>query len=786
MFGNFFKIIYRDLVKDKTYTLIGILGLSAGIAVSILIISICFSYLSYDRFHKNGDRIYQAFMKNDFLKAGTEYSGKVPWTLGSLLKEEYPEVKCATTVLEDLPVIFIANNVKAEQKGCFADNNFFRVFTFPIIAGERNEVFTGNNSIAISESLAEKFFGSSADAVGKSIVLRRTDERRIVYVRSVFKDMPDNSSLRYDYVLPFKSVVDANKWLQTWPWGNYITSTYVELNRGSDIRSLNSKISAVISDRNPATKAKLFLYKFENLFINSPGGSDKSNSILVLLAVALIIIVIASINFINLATSRASKKSKEIGLRKVIGADRKSLIFRFLYETFILSFISVLLGLLIAGILLPYLNDSLNGILILSIPYGNLYFILSLVILWVVTAVLSGLYPAVYLSSLSPAGIFRSSGGAGGKIITRKILITLQFVFSTVFIFITAVVIKQMNFITGTDLGLNINRVIEFQVPKEIENHLNAFIQSLKLNPQIANVTYANFEPTGIYASTSDPRWEGKPNGLNDMFPVVSVGNNFLKTFDIHLDKGRDFLNGDSTDNNNFIINEKMAAIIGKDNPVGLGMSMWGFSGQIVGVVKDFHINALTEEMKPLIIRKNNGGNRFAFVKFNPGHLNEVLAFVEKTYDKYEKEYPFQYHFLDEQFLRNHTDAEIFGSLFDLFSVIAIVISCLGLFGLTAFTIQQKTKEIGVRKVLGASVKSITMLLTESVIKLVLIASVIALPVGYYFSVIFLRMFVYKTNIGVLIYLISVAIVLALASATVVFQAVKAAAANPIKSLRYE
>ena len=786
MFGSFFKIIYRDLIKDKTYTLIGLLGLSAGIAVSILIISICFSYLSYDRFHKNGDRIYQAFMKNDFLKAGTEFGDKVPWTLGGFLKEDYPEVKYATTVLDDLPVIFIASNVKAEQKGCYADNDFFKIFTFPIIAGARSDVFTGNNSIAISESLAEKFFGNAPDAIGKTMILRRTDDRKIVYVRSVFEDMPENSSMRYDYVLPFKSVIDANKWLQTWPWGNYITSTYVMLNRGSDINNLNSKISTIISDKNPATKARLFLYKFENLFINRPGGSDKSNSIFVLLTVALIIIVIASINFINLATSRASKKSKEIGLRKVIGADRKSLILRFLYETFVLSFISVLLGILISAILLPYLNDSLNGILILSIPYGNIYFILSLVILWIVTAILSGLYPAVYLSSLSPAGIFRSSAGPGSKIIARKFLITLQFFFSTVFIFITAVVVKQMNFITGTNLGLNINRVIEFQVPKEIENHLNAFTHSLKLNPQIANVTYANFEPTGVYAGTSDPKWEGKPNGLNDMFPVVSVGNNFLKTFDIRLDKGRDFINGDSTDNNNFIINEKMAGIIGKDNPVGMGMSMWGFSGQIVGVVKNFHINTLTEEMKPLIIRKNNGGNRYAFVRFNSGHLNEVLAFVEKTYNKYGKEYPFKYYFLDEQFLKNHTDAEIFGSLFDLFSVIAIIISCLGLFGLTAFTIQQKTKEIGVRKVLGASVKSITMMLTESIIKLVLIASVIALPVGYYFSEIFLRMFVYKTNIGAVIYLISVAIVLALASATVVFQALKAAAANPVESLRYE
>ncbi len=786
MLRNFFKIILRDLIKDKTYTLISIFGLSAGIAVSILIIAICFSYTSIDKFHKNGNRIYQAYFKNDFLKAGTEYGSTTPWKLGEVLIKDYPEVENASTVINDHQSVLINGNVKSEETGCYSDNNFFQIFSFPVIAGARTNIFHDINSIAISKSLAEKYFGNVFDAVGKRIILRNTGERKEVYVSSVFADMPENSSMKYDYILPLKSVVDAKKWLQTWPWGNYIASTYVELKSNVDVAVLNSKIKNVVSDRNPATKAQLFLYKFEDIALKAPGGHDKSNYIFLLLAVALVIIIIASINFINLATSRASKKSKEIGLRKVIGADRKSLIIRFLAETFLFSFISVVIGMGMAELLLPYLNETLDGILLFTIPYGNTYFILSLVLLWLVVALFSGLYPAVYLSAFSPAGIIKNTAGTHNKMFVRKSLITAQFIFSTVFIFITAVIYKQMSYITGKDLGLDINQVIEFRITSGIENHLNAFTQNLKLNHQIKNVTYANFEPTGIYASTSDPKWEGKPAGLNDMFPVVGVGDNFIKTFDIQLTKGRDFIKGDSADKNNYLINQKMADIIGKDNPVGLGMSMWGTSGQIVGVVKNFHINALTEEIKPLIIRKAGSGDSYAFVKFHPKHFREVLPLVERTFYNYEKEYPFNYTFLDEQFLKNHSEAKVFGSMFNFFSIIAIIISCMGLFGLTAFSIQQKTKEIGVRKVLGASIHSITFMLTGSIIKMVLISSLIALPVGYYLACIFLKTFVYKTEIGADIYLISVAIVLFLASATVVFQAIKAAAANPIKSLRYE
>jgi len=786
MLKNFFKIIFRDLSKDKVYTTISILGLSAGIAVSIIIIAVSFSFLSRDKFHAKGDRIYQAYFKNDFLDAGVEYSNTMPYLLGEAIKNNYPEVADAATIMSDSPVLFIAGEKKSEQTGCYSESSLFNIFSFHVVAQSTEKILPDNNSIAISRTVAEKYFGSVNDAVGKNIILRRAFNKKEVYVSAVFNDMPDNSTLKFEYVLPLQSRIDEWEWMKNWPWGNYLAATYFELKPNVNLSDLNRKIKNFVSEKNPHTKAELFLFKYENIFLKGPGNFDKTNTVRLLFVIAVVIIGIASINFINMATSRAARKNKEIGLRKVIGAGRNSLILRFLAETYLLSFVSILLGLLITELLLPYINTSFNGFIIFSIPYNNIYFDFSLVALWFLVGIFSGLYPSLYLSSLSPSGILTGSSVQRRRVFVSKFLITIQFAFSTIFIFIAVVVTKQMKYITDKDLGLNINQTLQFPITTELSNHLSSFTNDLKLNPAIVNVTYSNFEPTGVYASTSDPKWEGKPEALNDMFPVVMVSDNYLNTFDVQLSKGRNFFEGDSADITNYLINEKMEKIIGKDSPIGLKLSMWGNDGQIIGVIKNFHIGTLMEEIKPLIIMKKIKECNLCFVKINPADLSSVVSFIEKTYNEYEKEYPLKYSFLDEQFLNRHSDAKIFVGFFRLFSAIAIIISCLGLFGLTAFTVQQKTKEVGVRKVLGASFNSITMLITKSLIKLVLIASLIALPVGYYLSGKILQMFVYKTDIGVEIYLLSVAVVTLLASGTIAFQAIKAASANPVESLRYE
>jgi len=787
MLRNIIKIVLRDLSKDKIYSGIGIIGLSAAISISILILVVNFSFLNFDKFHKKGERIYKVFGENNYLNAGSRFTSTMPCKLGDALYNQYPEINNSVTVKDDAPIIFIVGNNKFEQKGIYSQESLFNIFSFPIIEKISSQIFTDDNSIAISKNLAEKYFGSVQNAIGKKIILRRTYEKKEAFVSSVFKDIPTTSSIKFEYVLPLSSILKTRKELNT--WGELAANTYLELKAGVNVNTLNNKIAKFLSDHHPVIKEKLILFKYENLFLHPPGRFNKIYSITIFFIIALIVLVIASINFISLATSRATKKAKEIGLRKVLGAKRKSLLLRFMTENFILTFFAVILGLIIAKLLMQYMNQDFSNIMLLALPTNNQYFNISFVILFIFVGVLSGLYPSLYLSSLSPVEILKGNSESAKKLNIRKILISLQFIFSTLFIFLLIVVIKQSNYIIEADHGLNIKQIIELNITDNISKHLESFTNDLKSDPKIKGVTFANFEPTGIYSSTSDPKWEGKPESLNDMFPVVTVGDNFINTFDMKIVKGRDFIASNTADNSNYLVNEKMAKIIskfGKGRVVGADLSFWGNNGQIIGIVKNFQNESFRESVQPLIIRKEISNCNFVFVKTNTKDVLGVIKSIKRTYLKYESEYPFKYYFLDNQFIRKHIDIILFNDFFSILSIITIVISCLGLFGLTAFTVQQKTKEIGIRKVVGASVSSISILLSKSIIKLVLIGSMIALPIGYYLSNLVLQIYSSKIKITVDIYIYSVGIVLFIAAMTVVILAVKAATANPVKSLKYE
>lgn len=787
MLKNYFKIVLRDLSKDKIYTIISIIGLSAAVSISIIILTINFSFLTRDRFHEKGDRIYQAVCRIDFLKAGTQYSTTMPTLLGESLTQEYPEIKQSATIKDNGSLAFIVGNKRFEQKGYYSEGSLFKIFSFPVVQKSSEMIFPNDNSIAISRSLAVKYFGSVSGALGKEIIIRQTYERNKVFVSGVFEDIPQNSTIYFEYVLPLSSILKKYDWAKS--WNNFLATTYFELNPHVDVKNLNKKIKNFISVKNPQSKSDLFLSKYEDLFLHPPDGFNRVYVVIFNSILAFIILAIASINFVSLATSRATKKAKEISLRKIIGAKRKSLITRFLGESYLLSFFAVIIGLFLAELLIPFVNRSFNGILFFSIPYRNLYFIASLIGLWFFLGLLSGLYPAIYLSSLSPISILNGTTESRKRIVLRKSLITVQFVLSTIFIFVLIVVFRQTSFINEKNLGYNVRQVVELNLTEDIAKHFDTFKNELKSNPDIREVTRASFEPFTIYASTSGLSWEGKPKNLNDFFSYISVDENFLKTFDIEIKRGRDFLKGDSTDTNNLIVNEKMAVIIkrfSKKDVTGLGINFWGKQGQIIGIVKDFQNGSFMENIHPLIIRKGLNECSYCFVKVYSKNLPEVLSYINSTYNKFEKEYPFKYSFLDDQFLNRHIDILILDRFFSIFSVIAIIISCLGLFGLTAYTIQQKTKEIGVRKVLGASMGSLSLMLAKSVIKLVILGTMIALPAAYYLSGLLLQMYIYRVQISADIYLMSVLAVIIIAVGTIIFLTIKAAAANPVESLKYE
>jgi len=792
LFKNLLKIIYRDLSKDKVYTSISVFGLSAGICVAILIIAINYAYLGYDGFHKKGDRLYQAFYKNSYMESGTNISGTTQYLLGETLKNEYPEIANSATIMMDAGTALSANNIKTEQAGCFSDASVFSMFSFPIIASVKEgeqKVFADRNSIAISRSVAEKYFGSVSNAVGKYLFVVKPDNKTDRLVSSVFEDIPANSSIKFDYVIPIESKVAESPWLINWPWNNYSAATYIEVKPKVDIHKLNNKIKHFLDTKTESNKSELFLYQYDKIYMHPPGGPAKTLNPTLLFIIAGIILCIASINFVNLSASRASRKGKEIGLRKVIGASRRSLVIRFMLETLMLSMIAAALALLFAELLIPYINYSYNSVITIYIPYSNIYFGLSLAGLVVLTTLVSGIYPSVYLSGLMPDAIIKGNTGPQGRSLIRKSLITIQFVSSAIFIFLSVVVYYQMKYITGRDLGVNVKQTLELKLTTGISNHLAAFSNDLKKSPGIEEVSSGGFEPVGIGCASSNFKWAGKPESMNDMVPILSVGDNFLKTFDIKLVKGRDYYPGDSLDGRNCIINEQMEKLIQKyykGDVIGLDLSVFGNQGKVISVVKDFNSANLYQQMGPVIIEQNVYGHNYCFIKYNPVNVSSVLNSIQKTYNKYEKDYPFSYKFLDEEFLSWHADAKTYVGFFSLFALIAIVISCLGLFGLTAFSIQQKTKEVGIRKVLGASVGSLSFLLTKSYLRMTLFASVTALPAGYYLSGKLLDMFAYKAAIGPEVYIFTVSIITILAGITVIFQVIKAALANPVDSIKYE
>ncbi len=788
MLLNYLKTIYRDLIHNKLYTFISIFGLAVGISASLVLVTLVMSLLSQDKFHEKGDRICQAFSRTNYNQAGEEISSTMSVLLGDALVSEIPEIVNSVTITStNAEKAFIVGDKKFHEKGIWANPSLFTIFSFPVIAKTTDSIFNDLNSISISESLAKKYFGAIDSSLGQAITLRSNFDKREAYVSSVFKDVPFNSTLKFDYVMPIEFFLNKNQGLG---WGNRFSRVFIELEQNINVDVLNNKIKDFIKDHTDWLQSELFLHKYENIFLDNPyGGTSYESRIKILLSIGLGILFMASINFINLSISRTTKKAKEVGLRKVVGAGKRSLIFRFIGESVIITFLAMFLAICFTEIIVPYINQSFLDYVNLKIviPYSNLYFYFSLIVILAVVSLISGLYPAFFLSSFSPISVLKGKSLLGkNPIFMRKALVVIQFIFSGLFIIVTIASSKQLNLIKNKDLGVNIEQVLSFSFTNKVEKHFSAFRHDLKLNSQVKGFTSTDFQPTGVYSSTSDPYWEGKPEKLNDMFPTLHVSDGFIKTFNIDIINGRDFEEGDSVDISNFIINEKMASIIGKDNPVGLKLSFWGEEGQIIGVVKNFHIGDLMTEIRPLIIIKNPMRTFLAWVRFDSETLPEVINHLKRTYAKYENEFPLSYSFLKEDFVKMHGGV-IMSSRFNvLFATIAIIISCLGLIGLTALTAEQKTKEIGIRKVLGAPIASILFLLSKGLMQLVILSFIISAPISYYVVNDFLDDFAFKIEIGIDIFLYSFFLLLTISLAAILVQGIRASLANPVEALKYE
>ncbi|WAC14662.1 ABC transporter permease [Dyadobacter pollutisoli] len=790
MILNYFKIAWRNIAHNKSFSSINILGLALGMACSLLIMLWIQDEFSMDSYHANGPQLYHV-MERQFFDGKVEATPGTPGLLADELKKEFPEIAYSAGLSWQEERTFSVGEKVNKEKGRWAGEDWFKMYSIPLLTGTAEDVLSSPTNIAISRKLAENYFGNAQAAMGKSIRMSNQEDYQ---VSAVF-EMPENSSVKYDYLLSWKDLLAHNEWLKD--WGNSVTETHIQLHTdgkglSADPGKLEAKIKSFLKTRNPNMGSKgfdiqLFLqpsseaYLYSN-FKNGYLDGGRIEYVRLFGIVAIFILLIACINFMNLATARSVKRAREVGVRKVVGAGRGWLIGQFVGEALVLTFIALLVAVVFVWGLLPTFNTLTEKHI--TFQFADASFWLTLLAMTLLTGLIAGSYPALFLSSLNPIRVLKGSirFGSGARFF-RQGLVVFQFALSMLLIIGTVVVYRQMDFIQTKNLGFDRQGMVYIPSEGELLNKYDLFKEELLQMPGIEAVTKMEGTPTNGFGTTGNVQWPGKDPSTNIQFQFSQIDYDFTKTLKVKV-KGRDFSRAFGADSMNYIINETAAKRIGYQDPVGKPLTMWGKTGTIVGVVDDYHQSSMHTAIEPFIARLGQG--KMIIVRIRPGQTKQAMASLESLCREINPKFPFAYMFADEAFQSLYRSETVVGTLANYFAFLAIFICCLGLFGLAAFTAEQRTKEIGVRKVLGASVTGIVALLSKDFLKLVLIAIVIASPIAWYAMNQWLRDFVYRIDMEWWVFVLAGLLAVTIALLTVSFQSVKAALMNPVKTLRSE
>ncbi|HEV7347738.1 ABC transporter permease [Telluribacter sp.] len=789
MIQNYFKIAWRNIVRNKTFSTINVLGLALGMASSLLIFLWIQDELNVDAYHANGPYLYNV-MERQMYDGRVEAGTGTPGLLADELKKEFPEVKHAAALSWEEQHTFAVKNKVNKEKGRFAGADWFSMYSFPLLEGTAGSALTAPNGIAISRKMAEHFYGSPAAAIGQSI---RIDSKADYQVTAVFENMPANSSEAYDYLLNWQDFLKRNEWVKD--WGNNAPQTRIQLHAEADVSQLEARLKPFLKKYNPELKAgtfdiQLFLQPYQDAYLYSNfkhGFQDGGRIEYVRLfsIVAVFILLIACINFMNLATARSVKRAREVGVRKVVGAVRSLLVGQFIGEALLLTFLALTVALVVVWLLLPTFNNLTEKQILLQVTQSRFWLLLLGITL--LTGLVAGSYPALFLSSLHPLRVLKGTVrfGSGARQF-RQGLVVVQFMLSVLLIVGTLVVYRQMDYIQTKNLGYDRENLIYLSAEGELVGKYETFKQELLARPGIQSVTYMNGTPTERYGSTGNVQWPGKDPNASIEFMFSTVDYDFTKTLKVKV-TGRDFSKEFGQDSTNFLINETAARRIGYDDPLGKPLTMWGKPGTIVGVIEDYHTGSLHQQIEPMIARLDPDPDRKnILVRTGPGQTKEALASLEALTRQLNPEFPFSYRFADEAYQHLYRTETVLGSLANYFAFLAIFISCLGLLGLSAFMAEQRTREIGVRKVLGASLGSVVVLLSRDFLKLVLVAIVLACPIAWYFMNQWLANYEYKIAIEWWMLAGAGLLAMGIALLTISFQSIKAALMNPVRSLRSE
>jgi putative ABC transport system permease protein len=788
MFSNYLTTALRSLRNNKTYSFINIIGLALSLAVSILLLLWVNDELSYDRFNVHAANIYKLSPKFD--DQNIWYMTPAP--IAVYAKKEVPEVDNACRITGNGRVSLFEYNGKkiTERHNCLADASFFSVFTYPLVEGNPQHPFIDAHSVVLSETTAKTFFGDQ-DPMGKIL---KGDDKKLYTVTGVMKDMPANSSMHYNIVFNFQQLeqeydtTNSFKTLNT-NWDKYSYETYVLLKPHAS-PTLAAQKMGIIHRRNydiPANQHLTYLLNpLTSLHLYAIDGKEQGMMVVrVFLIVAVIVLLIACINYVNLVTARAMKRSKEISLRKIVGAGKAQLFMQFLSESLLTFLIALVLATGIIYLVMPLYND-LSGKNIVFEPWSpNVLAVYGLTML--ATLLLAGIYPAITLSSFKPLEAMKGRlSGIGHKGNFRKVLVVVQFCFSILLITSTIIIGKQLKYIREKDLGYDKENVFSFWM-RDINGHYDAAVAELLKQPGVLGVTESGADIINSSSGSSDIDWDGKRADQRSFVIVqMPVERNFLQVMGMQLVEGDGFT-GLPADSLKFILNETAIRETGITEPViGKRLTFQGIKGVIAGVVKDFHFQDMHQKIAPLLMQYDKHWRGKMYVRTTGKDAPRALAAAEKVWKAYNADYTFDYAFLDSQFDELYKSDTHVGQLFNCFAVITILISCLGLFGLVTFTAESKVKEIGVRKVLGAGVPQIVALLSKHFLVLVLIAAAIAFPVAWYGLDGFLQGYAYRTDLSWWVFGAAGGITLFVALVTVIFKCVQAALANPVKSLRTE
>ncbi|WP_257666746.1 ABC transporter permease [Parapedobacter tibetensis] len=779
MIKNYIKTAFRTLTKNRSYSAINIFGLALSLSAAILILLWVWDELSYDRMHNKGDRTYVMTATLD--PNGGDIWYNTPSTIAVFGKNEIPAIEAAARINDGSTKLVEYQGRHFQESVRHVDPEFFQIFDFPFIAGNREHPFANLHSVVISKSIAKKYFGDT-DPVGKIIQIGKTESYE---VSAVIEDMPNNSSLQYDILFPFELLGENGRRDLNSNWSDFNYETYLLLKPESDPLSVSQQLTKIHVDNNSeyADILKEFRYGlFPFLDIHLKGDSQRHQQVRIFMIVALVILLIACINYVNLVTARSTRRSKEVSIRKVVGANKTHLFWQFISESVVVFLIAMVIAIGLIYLTMPLYNELSGKEMLFSLLDSKVWILFGASML--VVLLMAGVYPALILSTFKPAlalkGIIPGLGKNNGF---RKALVVVQFTCSVVLIVSTIVIGKQLAYIRQLNLGYDKENTMMFK--RHNFGNLETIKSELKNQPGILGVTASSLRLDDAQSFTTSIDWEGKPASMNQYtINQLSVDHDFIDVMGMELVTGKGFT-GTPADSAHYILNETALKQIGIEDPIGKPLTHQGKPGTIVGIVKDFHFRDMKNAIGPVVLFTTWGWDNI-YVRTTAKDAKQAVEAIEKLWKQYNADYEFDYTFMDETFDRQYREDIRTGMLFNIFAGIAILLSCLGLFGLVTYTAETKVKEIGIRKTLGASISNIILLISKDFLKLVAISFVVAFPLGWWMMNSWLENYVYHTGVEWWVFAAAGLAAFAIAAITVCGKSLKAARENPIKAIRTE